>query len=264
MKRIIIASLLLASFALSLVSCGGGDADETTRTPESAVDTVESEPVDTWQNRTATTEDIVKDGKTVGKKGIDDAGGVVYEEYYDELGRTTERTDYNPDGKVSLFSKYSFLDNGEEPDHYVTEKYSYEDGVFVSKSIIRYNSAGLIESIYEKGSEDVLIEAYLYEYDNEGRKIKESYVNSKNVLTMITESEYTGGKLTKEIYKKGSGTLDSYTEFEYNDNGTMKKESNFDADGNMTSYVEYIYGDDGSFERKDEYVPDDDGNFILF
>ena|GEM_PF-2485163 len=257
--------ILLVVLSFALASCGGEmeTADTVLSDTETAVESAGEEDTDKYGSA-ASTEDILdENGKVVGKKGFDKTGAILYEEHYDVAGRTVERTDYTSDGKISTVAKYTFL-SGETPDNYSIERYEYEGGAMKSRTVAKYHGEGITDSVYEYGADDSLTGAYLYEYDDAGLLIKESRVNSKNVLILVTEYEYEGGRLSKETYRRGSGEIASYTEYEYLERGVISKELNYDAEGTLISYLEYVYGNDGSFVRTDEYVPDENGDFVKF
>ena len=264
MKKLII--LLIAVMALFLLASCGGDGDETAGTEPVATEPVSTETdTETADPLKYVIEDIKDEsGKKIGERGYGEDGALRYEEDHDVAGRTVHRVDYNDEGNVSVISDFTFL-SGDEPDHYTVENYEYEMGEVVRRTVTRYNRMMVPDSIYVYDGTGALEEAYLYEYSDAGVLIKQSSVDSKNVLRLITEYEYNDdGRVSKETYKKGSGTVASYTTYDYNDNGTVSRESSYTPEGELNGYLEYVYDENGKFVEQVEYVKDEDGNFVPF
>lgn len=98
----------------------------------------------------------------------------------------------------------------------------------------------------------VLYDQDIYEYNSEGKLIKETAAADKGVADSVTKTyEYDGaGKLIKEnIYFNGK--LDDFMTYEYNKDGTLAKETEFSAKGNIKNFKTYTYLDGGKrVERK--------------
>ncbi len=248
-----------------LASCGG-DGDETAGTEPVATEPESTETdTETADPLKYVIEDIKDEsGKKIGERGYGEDGALRYEEDHDVAGRTVHRVDYNDEGKISTVSDFTFLSGG-EPDHYTVENYEYEMGEVSRRTVSKYNRMMLPDSIYVYDGAGALEEAYLYEYNDAGLLVKQSNVDSKNVLRLITEYEYNeDGRVAKETYKKGSGTVASYTTYDYNDNGTVSRESSYTPEGELNGYLEYVYDENGKFVEQVEYVKDEDGNFVPF
>lgn len=261
-------TVMTVLFALTFASCGDEDTPGATDTADTAESSTpaSSDTEDTSLFPDVTFELILDDaGKKVGRKCYLEDGTLYFEEYYDVAGRVTSHTDYNYDGTVSSVYSYTFL-SGDTPDHYVLEQYNYTDGELLTKDVIKYNKATLIDSVYTYDAEGALVEGYLYEYNDGGKTVKESLVGSNNAFKLITEYEYReDGKVDKVTYRKGSGEISTYSVFSYNENGTVDRESNYDPEGTMTSYLQYVYDEDGNFVEEEEYLLDEeDGNYYKF
>jgi len=261
-KLIMIAAALIVC-ALFLFSCGSEEKADETEPAFSVSTETESE---TEKSVTVTAEDITDgNGKVIGKRGVREDGSVEHEEYYDYAGRIKSYTTYTSDGKPSTVSQYVFMTpDSETPDYYSIERYKYSDGAITERTVERHSGEGfLLDSVYTYDGNDALKEARRYEYDDDGRITKETFVNSKNIISRISEYEYENDRILKEIYKSGSGQLMSYTEYTYSESGLVLKETNFDADGNITSYLNYVYGENDEFVETEEYMPDENGEFVL-
>lgn len=273
--KIIALAALVAILAVFAVSCGG-DGEETgsesdvitdapTVTEKAPDDSAAAAPDSETVREAAETEKVVFSGAADGVRGLGENGELLYEESYDSSGRVIERTDYNEDEKVSIHQKNSYTSGNKEPDKTNVEEYTYDDnGELEEKTVTTYTTSPMPQTRYVYDKDGNMIQGYRYEYDGDGRIVKESFVNSKNVLALITEYEYSDGRVSKMLYKTGSGNLSSYTLFTYNASGKIEREENFSADGDMTSYIEYTYDDSGKQTSKTEYVPDGNGGYKKF
>ncbi|MBQ7714419.1 MAG: hypothetical protein IJT70_00960 [Clostridia bacterium] len=257
----VLAVLLITVLSLILASCG----DESGKPEDTNVQVTESESIDTEKPSTASIEDIVdENGNIIGKNYYDAEGIRVSSELYDSEGRTVMHTTYNADGTESTSTSYTFL-GGNTPYQYEIARYEYENGKVSQITSTVYHLDGLPESAVITDGDNKQIEAFFYEYDDNGNLIKETHANDKHYYDEITEYVYGYyGEIAKVLYKDGSGELMSYTEYTYNADDNVEKELNYSAEGEMTSYVEYVYDESGSFVETREYVPDEEGNFILF
>ena len=74
-----------------------------------------------------------------------------------------------------------------------------------------------------------------YEYDAKGNKTREEHYNSDGSVNCYVDYEYdagTGKKVSETFYNYENGELTGSTKFEYDENGDVVKNTNYDKDGN--------------------------------
>ncbi len=106
--------------------------------------------------------------------------------------------------------------------------------------------------VYPDGSESYL----LITYDESGKIIKEEDIDFDGDLFLMENYEYNeAGKLTKRTayYKE---VLVKYYLYEYDAEGRLYKESDYDSDGTLDDYTVYIYDQNGRVIREDDYHED--------
>ncbi len=248
---------LSAIFLTAFASCGGDGEDETSAAGTDAPVTVDSDSSDALEVKEITDEN----GNVVGKEYCNSDGVLIAKELLDDAGRTTEYTNYTASGEIYTSDRYTYLYNNEIGRHEF-EIREYEGGAL--KKIVNrvYTGGELLLSVEERDADGNLIEAYNYKYDEEGRMISETHLDSKYVITLITEYEYDGSEnVSKTTYKNGKGDISSWTVFVRDDDGKVQKEENYDKNGEMTSYLEYVYDENGDAVETHEYMPDENGDF---
>ncbi len=174
----------------------------------------------------------------------DEHGHVAIQEDYDAQGTITYRQRFeieyyedgcikhskeyvydillNKDGEEVLSSETTFLhcENPENGEVYMSESIDYNDDG--TKQICKYNEQSnlLLVTIYDASGNVTTVERYEYEYDDNGKCVKQAtYVNdviSREIFYAYDEegNEYE----SKQIY--------------YDENGKKEKEYKYDAHGN--------------------------------
>ena len=116
-----------------------------------------------------------------------------------------------------------------------------------------------------------------YEYNEDGKRIKDSTYESDGTLRSYTLSEYdTNGDIAKETGYRADGTVSSISE--YMENYTIAKESYYNEKGQLDSYWEYeyeydkngfhtktninIYEADGTLSKYGVIQYDDNGDYV--
>ncbi|WP_339815381.1 hypothetical protein [uncultured Imperialibacter sp.] len=110
-----------------------------------------------------------------------------------------------------------------------------------------YNSEGRVSSVstYVANTGEpngfLLIEVKNIFYSGDGVKTKESVENPQIGLKKETKFSYEGIRLAKSEEFDNKGALERYTVYEYNDSGTLKKETAYSPTGDLNSYVSHVY-----------------------
>ncbi len=194
-------------------------------------------------NKTGYTEYVVI--KTI-RNGYESEGSYIKaSENYDEAGKTTGRTEYEYDENANK-TKVSRYDGDGKLIEYTETKY---DGEYI-----------LSEGIYDGNGNKIQYTEYLENtgiYDIYSRKKRyEKYENGK--LTELTEYNENGKTLKSSSYKNGS--LESYSNYYYNESGRLIKITSCDAYNRIVNYYEIEYTDEIGHGKTHKY--DKDGNLL--
>lgn len=177
-----------------------------------------------------------------------------YEYEYDSNGKNIGRkcTTYNGDGSISSWEEYVYDSDGR------------------SSSTVVYNGDGSIrsrtENIYD--SDDRLLSSTVYdsdgnivsqeknEYNSNGDKVKWTSISSFD-FDFICEYEYNSdGKLIKQLQYNLDGTLDCWSEYEYDGNGRSVKTTTYNSDGTLRSWDEREFNEIGNILKCTFYFDD--------
>lgn len=194
-------------------------------------------------NKTGYTEYVVI--KTI-RNGYESEGSYIKaSENYDEAGKTTGRTEYEYDENANK-TKVSRYDGDGKLIEYTETKY---DGEYI-----------LSEGIYDGNGNKIQYTEYLENtgiYDIYSRKKRyEKYENGK--LTELTEYNEKGKTLKSSSYKNGS--LESYSNYHYDESGRLIKITSCDAYNRIVNYYEIEYTDEIGHGKTHKY--DKDGNLL--
>jgi hypothetical protein len=156
----------------------------------------------------------------------------AYEYYYDSNGYLI-RAEYNAyDGYWAILT-FIYDENRNIP----YESYEDESGLFeYVKTIDENGNVAKYEQIYN--GESVLLE-FTYEFDNEGRIVKEICTLAEVGQETVEYVLDTNGKVVKEIYTDYQGEQD-VTEYTYDNYGNVIYEVFTDDDG-VVQYVKTEY-----------------------
>lgn len=194
-------------------------------------------------NKTGYTEYVVI--KT-NRNGYESEGSYIKaSENYDEAGKTTGRTEYEYDENANKTKVSRYAGDGKLIE-YTETKY---DGEYI-----------LSEGIYDGNGNKIQYTEYLENtgiYEIYSRKKRyEKYENGK--LTELTEYNENGKTLKSSSYKNGS--LESYSNYHYDESGTLIKVTACDAYNRIVNYYEIEYTDE--IGNGKTYVYDKDGTLI--
>lgn len=164
----------------------------------------------------------------------------VYE--YDASGNCTKKTYVNPDGSMGVSHVYAFdaagflvLDTETNPDGTVNQMVGYQNDAYGNPvSQVQKNTAG---DMYEVKNE--------YEYDSNGNMTKWT-VYRGGELNGTTENEYDAkGHLLCEKEYAPDGSLRSWIEYDYLDDGSVNSQTNYKNDGSIFQIIMYGYDSNG-------------------
>ena len=189
---------------------------------------------------------IIINANPVSLKCFDAEGNMTgtIENEYDVSGNKTKRTNRDKDGKVLSLHKFE------------------------------YDNAGNLIKRADYDSNNNLIRHIVYEYDESGNQTKYTVYGTHDSILVVFEYNYDkSGKIVKET-KKALDDINSWKNYEYDDQGFLKKVTTYSDDYSVRNWAEYEndtaghvisineYDRDGniSYEYKAEY--DDIGNMI--
>lgn len=191
------------------------------------------------------------------------------QEYLDRFVWVCQKENYsNASGEYTSVTEYKYDDNGylkqkRESDsrgtEYITDYFYNSSAGLITETIRRmegsnykwtaeylYNANGdLIEEVIWSPLEEAEY-SILYEYDNQGKLVKE--INNNFEMSYTAEYSYdNNGKLVQysATYETGNTTV---TKYEYGKNGLLVKETTGYYDGDVV--ITYDYDDNGNLVKK--------------
>ena len=263
-KTIEILILMLALTACLFVAACKSDGGVDTDGPDtSSPEVTDTDPVgiDDYQNV------YDENGNLIGREGYYTNGVLRYKESIDKNGNTTESILYNMDGTVDAEEKYIYDTDGKIV-QITTEKSYYENGELTEYNISYFNENTWCIGSYSYNADGSSQGFTTYEYDEAGNVTKESVFSENKTLKYAVVRAYEDDEhptlATKETTEDYIGNITSVALMEYNENGTIKRRSECNSDGTVTSYCDYVYGDDGKLAEEQIYVSDGNGGFYRY
>lgn len=179
-----------------------------------------------------------------------------------ENGVETSYITYDPEGNILSSISYEYYDSGELKKQIETDA----DGVLISESEFYEKGNIKCESDYDNGTLKSR-----YEYDEGGMLVRRTYPNGDGSEELCVE-EYAyneAGQIVKTTNYQND-VLINYTDFEYYDEGTIRKKTTFNGNDTVIALREYTvdgtccvweaYHDNGALAEKKEY--DEEGNLM--
>ncbi len=162
-----------------------------------------------------------------------------YQEFlYDSYGNLIKNTYFFDDGRIYYWYDYEYNSKGLMTKKIYNFHISAYDGVSFGND---YSSA-----------EDI------FEYDENGRLIKEIHYDSYGEITDWSEKVYDlAGKMIKDTYYEGDGSIRYWITFEYDVQENTLKKIIYDGDGKATHYFVIEYGALGNISKQIHYNTDD-------
>lgn len=131
-----------------------------------------------------------------------------------------------------------------DSDEVFLTKYIYDNQERLWKTV-EYNSAGEVDTIYEKI------------YDADGKLIKEIFYDSAEEISLVDENSYDAkGKLIKQVRFNAEGENIITTEYNYDEDGNLIKEIFYDCEGKIKAIDENNYDSEGRLIESKHYVKD--------
>lgn len=176
---------------------------------------------------------------------------------FDRSGNQIQKTKYWSPTSIKSTQIYTYL-NGKIVES--NEKMIFSDQTISIKRIFKYNISKLLSSClrYRNG---ILLDKYVYEYDNKGNIVSEKQIDSEgNIRNSISSIfKYSGDKLIYSQKDDSEHGID-VKEYEYDSNGKIFIEKvNYDNDFIRT--IKYSYNDGGLASAV--YETDENGKFII-
>ena len=106
-----------------------------------------------------------------------------------------------------------------------------------------YDRQNRIEKHYRVDSNDAVLLVHIYEYNESGQKLKDTF-HSKNIITYVLTNKYLDNGLIKEVincnYNQGEEDC-SKSNYEYDKRGLLKKTKEYDEKGVLFEFLDYVY-----------------------
>lgn len=181
---------------------------------------------------------------------------------YDANGQETKRTDCEADGTVRSMYTYqydsngnvirsdSYSEGGNTLQSYQTFEYDENGNQIKSSSFMgdgtpnryktsEYDAEGRLVKQSDYFADGELLSTQTWEYDTQGRQTKNSSFDS-NGLREYTVTEYNAADMISGTYTyAGDGTLRSYTENVFDENGNSMGINYYDGEGNLEYSTQY-------------------------
>jgi YD repeat-containing protein len=190
----------------------------------------------------------------------DDEGKLVWAHITQyESGRISVKTSYNGSGIQTAQYQYAYDSNG---NCLKSSWYFQEDGILLL-SEQKYDAQSRLIEKTGYGNVHISTNKGIYEYDENGRKSKETYWPDVEYINsyFVSEFEWTAfGAPAVERRFDETGELADYSVYEYNDKQQCVKETYYKADGSVDTSYRYEYDESG--KRAAEKRFDADGNLV--
>lgn len=179
------------------------------------------------------------------------------ENEYDESGNLIKSSSYDADRKFTSYSVYGYNESGKR---IKISKYDESGTLTEYTEIKRDGDYILSETVYDADGNKTKYTEYLEntpDYNTYSRtKRYERYENGK--LAELREYNENGKTLKSSSYKNGS--LESYSNYYYNESGMLIKITSCDAYNRIVNYYEIEYTDEIGHGKTHKY--DKDGTLI--
>lgn len=178
-----------------------------------------------------------------GKFSADGTPGIRLETVYNDAGIKIRFTHYRSDGSISTQKVYN--DNGDILEDTINE----EDGTLYEQILYTYNDNGrLIRQDYVN-PEFTSFDYYEYVTDTPELVVRNYYSSEGNLYRQ--ESFDGAGNLIKESFPSGS-----YSEYTYNEENQPLEISHYNADGSFNGGTRYTYNENHLLTRRTELAED--------
>ncbi|MBQ9609217.1 MAG: hypothetical protein IJV15_07230 [Lachnospiraceae bacterium] len=182
---------------------------------------------------------------------------------YDENQNLIKDSNYI-DGEYAFGEEYEYDESGK-----LTKSSSYQAWGISSLSTYEYDNSGRItkkkSNLYNTDSKSFGYSYYVYEYDDKGNMINETYYNSDSDFSSERFSYYyiydydKDGNMTKATFYDADNVKSSYFEYEYDGSGNMIKYGRYEADGSVDGfYIGYTYDNNNNLIKETTYPVDGD------
>lgn len=157
---------------------------------------------------------------------------------FDSNGNCIKLEFYDGDGKLSHYYIYIHIDSSHDSNGYSTkETRSYDgDGTFKGYDIRSYdNNGNLIKEEWYNDENNTFKERNIDSYDNDGNLIKKEVYFGDELSYYYIYNYDSNGKRVKEEQYNENGTLTGYYVYSYDSNGNQIKSElyGYDAFGNL-------------------------------
>ena len=190
---------------------------------------------------------------------------VEYE--YDFNGNRTKKVAFNSDGHIRFWMETEYDTSGK----IITSTEYDEDGSINIRDEYEYDAIGnrVAMTVTEYGRQ----QSFGYEYDAVGNEVKEILYNGDGSIDGWYEHEYdAAGNEVKYIRYNGDGSIAEWVEYEYDSHGAcieriaydsfgnkdystyLRYENEYDTNGNLIKQTEYNFDGSISFVGEYEYI----------
>lgn len=239
MKRMLCAALC-GVLTLGLLSgCGGdvsGSGENTTvgYEPPKYVCTKQ-----TSADGSYITYDYDRDGRQTKAANYSAKGNLLsWTEYiYNEDGWKSAETAYDADGKIQTHSEIEYdggnmtswtCYDGDDKQQY-QETYEYDENGFMVK---------------ETHTEDTMSYSFDIEVDENGNETKRTMTDDSEGSALVTEMNYNSAGLLIKSTELEGGKAQNWTEYDYDANGNLIRQTLYNASAQVDTIWEYTYNKD--------------------
>ena len=188
----------------------------------------------------------------------------------DSMGRLLRMNGFDDSGTLLGYILYTY-----RPDGKVEAVTSFDPaGVQTGHVLMAYDDQGRVTVGYGMIGDERTVGRIEYIRDEAGNEIRRDNYSPEGALEMSFISEYDsqGQKVRQEIHI--GGAMVSYTLYSYAPNGLLEREDRYDGSGRLDTYLTYTYDEagweigyrwyyaDGSLYQQRVYTRDGDGNIL--
>lgn len=149
--------------------------------------------------------------------------------------------------RVPLLS-IEFNDNGS-----MTSYTTYENGLFMWRSELAYDSEGRLLRWRSRNVEGQLEWVYEYRYDDRGRPVQITEHTGSGVLAAVRRMQYSGDALEEQVQYDGTGRLQWSRQFETGHRGLQRTWTLLFPDGGVVKRVVEHYSPQGRLVREQHF-----------
>ncbi|MGA2296297.1 MAG: hypothetical protein ABSG15_01985 [FCB group bacterium] len=160
---------------------------------------------------------------------------------------------YNSIGYIKDFSEIHYLKSHStnfiynfeyDKNNNITKMVSYQDGIFYYSQQYEYNNHGYVQKSSDSSNQTDMNKYYIFEYNSDDYVINiKKYDSTSTIWVALETFTYNSNKITKHERITYPDNLNETDEFDYN--GDLLIQYNFNISDNPIGYKVYTYNDNG-------------------